>query len=338
MRRTLAFALSLTVALAAGLGTAVAAPTPGKVTVAPALAQNAENCLDAEEQAFLSQINAYRAQNGRPALQASAKLSNAATYHSADMADKNYFSHTLADGTTWSQNMTNFGYTANTYRGENIAAGNSGASGTFTQWKNSSGHNANMLNSNYKVIGIGRAYNANATYDWYWTTDFGGYVYSGDVAPNCSTASSSPSSSPSPSPSPSPAPTGGTAYPIKSSTRTSGSNSSTYCYDNKSNTAWITNYSSTPKTYAYVYFDLGGTKSIKSIQWMFAQTGYADSFNIQVSTNRSTWTTLATKGNATAGQWQSLSTNTSARYVRFYFTNPNKDKQLGSLAEVKITS
>ena len=33
-----------------------------------------------------------------------------------------------------------------------------------------------MLNPNYKVIGIGRAYSASSAYRNYWTTDFGGYV------------------------------------------------------------------------------------------------------------------------------------------------------------------
>jgi len=39
--------------------------------------------------------------------------------------------------------------------GENLAAGNSTAQATFEQWKNSSGHYANMINSSYKSIGIG---------------------------------------------------------------------------------------------------------------------------------------------------------------------------------------
>lgn len=33
-----------------------------------------------------------------------------------------------------------------------------------------------MLNVSYTVIGIGRAYNAGSTYQWYWRTDFGGYL------------------------------------------------------------------------------------------------------------------------------------------------------------------
>ena len=53
--------------------------------------------------------------------------------------------------------MTKHGYTYNTYRGENIAAGNASASATFTQWRNSPTHNTNMLNANFRAIGIGRA-------------------------------------------------------------------------------------------------------------------------------------------------------------------------------------
>lgn len=61
------------------------------------------------------------------------------------------------------------------YKAENIAAGSAAATRTFTQWKNSSGHRANMLNANSNAIGIGRAYGAASTYKWYWTTTFGGY-------------------------------------------------------------------------------------------------------------------------------------------------------------------
>jgi len=81
--------------------------------------------------------------------------------------------------------MTSFGYT-HYPEGENIAAGNSDAQNTFTQWQtacdpDSTGactyaHRQNMLNPGYKVFGIGRVYNASSPYRWYWTTDFGGFV------------------------------------------------------------------------------------------------------------------------------------------------------------------
>ena len=43
----------------------------------------------------------------------------------------------------------------------------------FDQWRNSSGHNKNMLNLNVRAIGIGRASKSASRYGWYWTTTFG---------------------------------------------------------------------------------------------------------------------------------------------------------------------
>ena len=142
----------------------------------PAIASAADPVLDAEERAFCTQINQYRAQNGRAALKVSVSLTNASEWMSRDMATKNYFSHTDSLGRTFSTRLGAFGYTYNTGKAENIAAGNATSAATFAQWKASSGHNTNMLNSTYKVIGIGRAYDSASTYKWYWTTDFGGYV------------------------------------------------------------------------------------------------------------------------------------------------------------------
>lgn len=131
--------------------------------------------LDAEELAFLRKLNEHRAANGLAALQVSVALTKAADFHSTDMATKNYFSHTSQDGTSFSDRLKRY-YNYNTYYAENIAAGNDTAAATFEQWRTSAGHNANMLSANYKVIGIARAYSASATYRWYWTTNFGGYV------------------------------------------------------------------------------------------------------------------------------------------------------------------
>jgi uncharacterized protein YkwD len=131
--------------------------------------------LDAEERIFLQKLNEYRAANGLAPLQVSVALTKACEFHSDDMAAKNYFSHDSQDGTSWSTRIKRY-YNYPTYMAENIAAGNSGGEATFTQWKNSPGHDANMKGTNYRVIGIARAYSATSTYKWYWTTDFGGYV------------------------------------------------------------------------------------------------------------------------------------------------------------------
>jgi uncharacterized protein YkwD len=132
--------------------------------------------LDPQVSAFLTLINAYRVQNSAPALQVSIALTNSAQWMSTDMANNNYLDHTDSLGRDPYTRMIAFGYDYNTDEGENVAAGNSDASDTFTQWKNSAEHNANMLDASYLVIGIGRAYSATSTYGWYWTTDFGGYV------------------------------------------------------------------------------------------------------------------------------------------------------------------
>lgn len=160
----------LVLAVIAGLFTVVGAASPAAAQTA------ATTALDAEEAALCRSINAYRAQNGLPALRVSTSLAKAATWHTNDMAQRNYFSHTDSLGRDPFKRMTAFGYGYSTSRGENIAAGNATAAGTFAQWKASTGHNRNMLSSAYKVIGISRSYSATSTYKWYWNTDFGGYV------------------------------------------------------------------------------------------------------------------------------------------------------------------
>jgi uncharacterized protein YkwD len=132
--------------------------------------------LDSEEIAFLGLINDYRAQNGLGALQVSISLTKSSDWMSTDMATTGNFSHTDTLGRDPSARMEAYGYDTSYYWGENIAGGNATAQDTFTQWKNSPGHNANMLGSSYKVIGIARAQNPSSAYGWYWTTDFGGIV------------------------------------------------------------------------------------------------------------------------------------------------------------------
>jgi uncharacterized protein YkwD len=72
--------------------------------------------------------------------------------------------------------MEEFGYRYKTFEAENIAAGNQGAIETFCQWKNSPGHNKNMLAPRAAVIGIGCAENPDSKYGYYWNTTFGGII------------------------------------------------------------------------------------------------------------------------------------------------------------------
>jgi hypothetical protein len=125
--------------------------------------------------AFLGLINQYRAQNGLEPLAMSPTLTTAARDHSQDMATQNYFDHTGLNGSTFSQRIAAAGYPGGTLA-ENIFAGDPTAQGAFEWWRNSPGHNANMLNPAYKAIGIGRATAPGSDFGWYWTTTFGDVV------------------------------------------------------------------------------------------------------------------------------------------------------------------
>ena len=156
----------------------------------------AQQTLDAEQAAFLTLINNFRAQNGAGPLQVSVALQSSSQWMSTDMAGKNYFSHTDSLGRSPGTRLAAFGYPFFPW-GENIAAGYADAQDTLNQWAtacdpDASGactyaHRLNMINPSFVVIGIGRAYSASSTYGWYWTTDFGG-VLDQTINPPTSTA------------------------------------------------------------------------------------------------------------------------------------------------------
>ncbi len=152
--------------------------------------------LDGEETAVLNLINQYRVANGLGELSVNGTLGSAARWMGDDMANNNYFSHTDSLGRDPFVRLGDFGYTYNTWKGENLAAGVETAQAAFDLWKGSPGHNANMLNANFTVVGIARSYSSGSTFGWYWATDFGGQA---DPAPP-------PAPPPPPPPTPAPEP------------------------------------------------------------------------------------------------------------------------------------
>jgi uncharacterized protein YkwD len=126
-----------------------------------------------EERALLGLINDYRRKSGAGNLTLQDQLGAAADHHSQDMANKNYFSHTLSNGDSPEKNIERFGYTNWSFVGENIAAGQETAKAVMDAWKSSPEHDKNMRDKNFTEIGIGRAYNKSSKYGWYWTTTFG---------------------------------------------------------------------------------------------------------------------------------------------------------------------
>ncbi len=144
----------------------------------PSGAQTTSNCsvsstdlaTDAEEQKLLDLINQYRLANGRSRLAFQTDVNRAAAWLSRDMATKNYFSHTDSNGRGMASRLKWCGVSY-TSAAENIAAGQTTAQAVFDAWKRSSGHNTNMLRTGVTAAGIGRAYDANSRYKWYWTLD-----------------------------------------------------------------------------------------------------------------------------------------------------------------------
>lgn len=168
--RAAGFAVAATVSILAGGVAFVHVPQSAQALTS---CDVADNSVDAQESAFLTLINSYRAQNGLAALTLSTNLNRSSSWLAVDMASKNYFSHTDSLGRSPSQRATDCGYPSGA--GENIAAGTvwDTAQEAFDAWRNSPGHNANMLNGSYKQIGIARYYGSGSTYGWYWVTDFG---------------------------------------------------------------------------------------------------------------------------------------------------------------------
>lgn len=144
---------------------------------------------DSEELAFLRLINEHRVAAGRPALLLSDQLSATAERHSTDMGTYDFFSHTTLSsarypvGSEFWQRLEYDGYAGAGTSGENLAAGVGGAIEVFAMWKDSPGHNENMLDPSvqgsrvtFREIGIARVFVSGSTYGWYWATDFGGLV------------------------------------------------------------------------------------------------------------------------------------------------------------------
>jgi uncharacterized protein YkwD len=120
---------------------------------------------------MLARLNALRASLGAPAVRLCTPLNAAATKHSADMANRGYFDHTGLDGRDPSDRAAAEGYSSGV--GENIAAGYDSVADVMAGWIDSPGHYANLINTDYRVVGFGRVSVPSSPYGVYWTQNFG---------------------------------------------------------------------------------------------------------------------------------------------------------------------
>lgn len=108
-------------------------------------------------------VNEERAKAGLPALEMSTEITAAANVRAKEI--KQSFSHTRPDGSSFSTALKEQGVS---YRGsgENIAWGQKSPEQVMKGWMNSEGHRANILNKNFKNIGVGYYQDANGVNYW----------------------------------------------------------------------------------------------------------------------------------------------------------------------------
>jgi uncharacterized protein YkwD len=139
--------------------------TAAHLTTAPPTTTTSTPPPTAIHQVF-TLVNQARATAGCKPLADDPHLDTAAQQHSDDMANRAYFSHTTPEGVTFDKREIAAGYPSP--GGENIAQGQTSAQQVMTDWMNSPGHRANILNCAFVAIGIGLN-----THRWDWTQDFG---------------------------------------------------------------------------------------------------------------------------------------------------------------------
>jgi cell division septation protein DedD len=160
------------------------------VQLLPLLQVSAQTSVESD---FMAMLNAERAKLGKNPIIVNSCLETAASLHSQDMAEQDYFSHTSLDGRTFDQRIIAAGYTDYVSLAENIAysSGEPDATRVYDMWKNSAGHYANMM-GDFNEAGLG-VYSKNGC--TYYTLDLG------------KSRNVSPAPSPSPTPSPQSSPT-----------------------------------------------------------------------------------------------------------------------------------
>jgi len=126
---------------------------------------------------MLELVNQQRTAAGLAPVSLNAQLMSSAQEHSQDMADHDFLDHTGSDGSSPFDRIGRAGYSSG-FAGENIAAGEPAPENAMADWMNETppndGHRQNILNPNYREIGIGYAFREGTQYGHYWTQDFGG--------------------------------------------------------------------------------------------------------------------------------------------------------------------
>jgi uncharacterized protein YkwD len=119
------------------------------------------------EDAVVDRMNQVRRAHGLRSLRSNGRLRTAAIFHSRDMGRRGYFEHDSISGTPFWRRIERFypsrGFNSWTV-GENLLWGTDTYNAAFAvrEWMNSPPHRENILSRQWREVGIGAVYFANA--------------------------------------------------------------------------------------------------------------------------------------------------------------------------------
>jgi uncharacterized protein YkwD len=136
-------------------------------SAAPAATRTRSVSLSSLEQGVLADINGFRVAHGLGPLKLSASLTAAARSHSIQMETDGYFAHNSYDGEAFWKRIQSY-YPTTSYGywsvGENLlwSSPDVDAQRALTLWENSPEHRKNMLDPNWREIGVSAVHTASA--------------------------------------------------------------------------------------------------------------------------------------------------------------------------------
>ncbi|MFF3848388.1 CAP domain-containing protein [Streptomyces sp. NPDC002328] len=140
-----------------------ATSSPGRKSAAVTVSAEAQAAAE-----VVRLVNEERSKVGCSPVSSNSSLAALAQAYSEDMAARGFFDHTDPDGASPWDRAAKAGITD--LGGENIARGQADAAAVMEAWMNSTGHRANILNCDFKTLGVGVHFGSGGPW---WTQNFG---------------------------------------------------------------------------------------------------------------------------------------------------------------------
>lgn len=141
--------------------------TTGSATSSVTKNETSKSSKDDYVSQVIELINEERAKAGLSALTTTTALEKAADERAEELSEK--FAHTRPDGSDCFSILDKYGIPQG-WVGENIAAGQRTPEEVVAAWMSSEGHRENILNPNFKKVGVG--YYKGGGYGHYWVQIF----------------------------------------------------------------------------------------------------------------------------------------------------------------------